>query len=93
MAAGRQGPQSAPQECVYLCPALGAWGCGSGGAVTAVVQRAGFVINRSFNCYGAGGGRIKKKKKRQRFVGLAWRQLQREEALFLQRSLELLTGT
>lgn len=59
--------------------------------VTAVAQRPGFVINRSFNCYRAGGRR--KKKKRQRFVGLGWRRLQREEALFLRRSLELLTGT
>lgn len=66
-------------------------GLAPAGPVTAVAQRPGFVINRSFNCYGAGGGRIKKK--RQRFVGLGWRRLQREGALFLQRSLELLTGT
>lgn len=31
--------------------------------VTAVARRPGFVINRSFNCYRAGGGREKKEAK------------------------------
>ncbi|KAK2504684.1 hypothetical protein MC885_005356, partial [Smutsia gigantea] len=53
-------------------------------------QRAKTSRARSKTSWGQEEG---EEKKRQRFVGLGWRRLQREDALFLQRSLELLTGT
>lgn len=43
---------------VCMCPSLG---LAPAQPVTAVARRPGFVINRSFNCYRAGGGRREKK--------------------------------
>lgn len=60
--------------------------------VTAEARRPGFVINRSFNCYGAGGG--EKKKKKESKICWTWvaPAAERRGTVFA-RSLEQLTRT
>lgn len=86
--AGR-GCSQRPRGASLYAPSLG---LAPAQPATAVAQRPGFVINRSFNCYGAGGGRIKKKRGKG-LLGLVGAGCREKRHCFLQRSLELLTGT